>query len=143
MRKTLKQFIKFGIVGTSGLAIGLGIINITMILGTSFIFANTIAFFIAATWNFLLNRRFTFEKNSINSFSRQWIQFIASSSFGVVCNWIVSFSLYYNVPLFKKHYNLPALIGVLVGCMVNFICSKFFIFTSSSSLKQQEANNLV
>lgn len=132
MTNTLKQFIKFGIIGASGLGVGLGTINIMMLFDTGFVAANILAFIIAATWNFFLNRKFTFGSDSNKSLVKQWIQFLASCSLGAAANWAISFSLYYSIPHLEKHYNIPALIGVTVGCIANFMCSKYLVFSTNA-----------
>ena len=96
-----------------------------------FVVANVLAFFVAVTWNFFLNRRFTFKKDAHNHLSLQWIMFAGSCALGTACNWAVSFSLYYNVTLFKTHYNLAIICGVAVGYLVNFTCAKYAVFKTT------------
>lgn len=129
---TTKQFIKFGLVGLSGIVVGLSIINLFMLLWHNFPLANIIAFFVAVTWNFILNRKFTFEKVE-KPFPRQWGEFVISCLYGTIVNWMISMGLYYSLPFFYKHYNLAAIIGVSVGAFFNFMASKMYVFRKYSS----------
>lgn len=127
---TIRQFLTFGLVGLSGLGVSLLIVNIVMACKGNFVLANVLAFFVAVTWNFFLNRRFTFEKNTHKHPALQWAMFVGSCAVGTACNWAVSFTLYYNTALFKTHYNLAVICGVAVGYIVNFICAKYVVFTA-------------
>ena len=126
--KTFKQFMVFGMIGATGMAVGIGVVNLVMFQYKNFVLANIIAFFIAATWNFVLNRRFTFKIPQNTPFLPQWAMFLGSCVLGTICNWSISFSLYYTVSLFKEHYNFALIIGVAVGCVANFACAKYFVF---------------
>jgi len=125
---TLWQFFKFGFVGITGLILGIAIINISMHIRENFVIANLISFPIAVTWNYALNRTFTFKQETNRSIITQWLMFIVSSIFGTIANWSVSFGLYYNILVFEKHYNLAVLFGVATGCVFNFIISKYIVF---------------
>ncbi|MCK5173521.1 MAG: GtrA family protein [Planctomycetes bacterium] len=126
--KTAKQFLTFGLIGGSGVVVAMAVINIMMAWLQSFLIANIAAFFVAVTWNFALNRRFTFKESTHRPVIQQWAMFIGSSTFGLASNWTVSFGLYYNIPLFKEHYNLAVLCGVAAGFLVNFVCAKHIVF---------------
>lgn len=126
--RTIREFISFGLVGLSGVGIGLAVMNAVMRLYPKFVVANVAAFFIAVTWNFLLNRRFTFCDSNHRSFFVLWSMFAGSSLVGAASNWAVSFSLYFNVEFFKQHYNLPAICGVAAGCIANFLLAKLIVF---------------
>ena len=130
--KTLRQFVACGLVGLSGVGVGLGMINLVMRLHPNFVLANVAAFFVAVTWNFLLNRRFTFRNANDKPIGVQWMLFVVSSLFGTAVNWAVSFTLYFRFAFFEQYYNLPALCGVAVGYTVNFILAKLIVFNRSS-----------
>ena len=127
-KKSIKQFIKFGLVGASGLGVGLAVINIIMRCYENFVIANIVAFVIAATWNFVLNHKFTFKNNVERHIVILWAMFIGSSLIGAFSNWAISFSLYYNLEIFKQHYNLAAVCGVIAGYLINFLFAKHIVF---------------
>ena len=129
-----RQLITFGGIGLSGVAVGLGTLNLCMILWRNFPVANMIAFLVAVTWNFFLNRRFTFKPVDKPLF-RQWLEFAIACLGGTVVNWIVSMSLYYNVSFFNAHYNFAALAGVAAGCLFNFTSSRLYVFKDTNTKK--------
>ena len=125
--QTIKQFIKFALVGLTGLFVGLSALNIGMLIFHNFLTANIIAFLLAVTWNFLLNHRFTFGKTDKHIF-RQWLEFTTACLAGAGVNWAISMTLYYSQDFFHSHYNLAALTGVAGGCMFNFISARYYVF---------------
>ena len=128
--QTLRQFLAFGLVGLSGLGVSLLVVNCIMAYKGNFILANILAFFFAVTWNFFLNRRFTFQTSKHGNLVLQWAMFAVSCALGTACNWAVSFALYYNTTLFAAHYNLAIICGVAVGYIVNFTFAKYAVFKS-------------
>lgn len=131
----LSQFIRFAAVGLSGLGVGLGAINLAMMAVHSFPAANVVAFLLAGSWNFALNRRFTFAHTN-KTLWRQWAQFMASCALGSLLNWAVSMGLYYGLEVFQRHYNLAAVLGVAAGCLANFLTCKRYVFTSGRAAVQ-------
>jgi putative flippase GtrA len=131
----LRQFVKFGLVGLSGVGVGLGVLNICMWIWTCFPVANVVAFLVAVSWNFLLNRHFTFERVHKPIF-RQWLEFIIACLGGAGVNWTVSMSLYYTISYFHQHYNYAALIGVGVSSLFNFMASRYYVFQKSKAVAE-------
>lgn len=136
--KILRQFLTFGVVGLSGLGISLIIVNVLMIYTGNFALANIVAFCIAMTWNFFLNRRFTFRESNSKSLFLQWSMFAGSCALGTACNWAVSFGLYYNTSIFATHYNLAIICGVAAGYIVNFTCAKYGVFKSQNDNQKEK-----
>ncbi len=124
---TLVQFTKFSLIGLSGMAVGLGALNLFMVIWRNFPMANVVAFFVAVTWNLLLNRRFTFAPTN-KSFSREWFEFVTACSLGAVLNWAISFSLYYTFSFFHEQFNYAAMIGVATAYLLNFTLSRLYVF---------------
>jgi len=122
-----RQFLSFGIVGLTGVVVGLGTLNICMLIWHNFPLANVAAFLVAVTWNFFLNRRFTFTPTDKVVF-RQWLEFITACLGGTLLNWIVSLTLYYSLVFFHYHYNFAAIIGIAVAALSNFTCSRLYVF---------------
>ncbi len=131
--QTLKQFLLFGMVGLSGLGVSLIIVNFVMAYKENFAIANILSFFFAVTWNYFLNRKFTFQAAQKRNLVIQWVMFACSSILGTACNWMVSFGLYYSTNLFAEHYSFAMVCGVAVGYIVNFICAKRTVFKSGNN----------
>ncbi len=126
--RTFGQFIKFGLVGTSGMVVAFLVINLVMLTIKDFIIANVIAFPVAVTWNFFWNRKFTFSQTGNPSLIKQWIMFVCASLVGLVGNWAIAFSLYFGLDIFRQHYNLAVICGVLAGYLLNFAIAKCIVF---------------
>ena len=127
--QSLAEFIKFGIVGGTGAIVNLATVIITFdLLEIPYMISLIIAFIIALTSNFLLNRKFTFVDANEGNFFKQYIAFSTTCIFGFCVNWGVSVSLFKTIPFFHKYYLLTTLIGIICGLVFNFIGSKFFVF---------------
>jgi putative flippase GtrA len=112
------------------MGVGLGVINLVMIGSDMFALANVLAFFVAVTWNFFLNRRYTFIPTN-KALWRQWFEFVVACLGGALLNWTVSMGLYYGLTFFTYHYNYAALLGVAVAAAMNFLSSKFYVFSKT------------
>lgn len=121
------QLLRFGLVGGSGTLVGLAAVNGVMLASGSFLLANGLAFFAAVTWNYMLNRRLTFERSD-RPLLGQWASFAAGSAAGAMVNWMVALPLYYSHPFFEHHYNLAVLIGVAAGAACNFLWARCIAF---------------
>lgn len=134
-RPVLRQFVMFCLVGLSGVGAGLGVLNLCMAVYPCFPAANVAAFLVAATWNFLLNRRFTFGPTD-KPFLRQWFQFLIASGGGAVLNWTVSMGLYYGLTFFRRHFNYAALLGITTACAANFLLSRSYVFRNTEHVRR-------
>jgi len=123
----LGQLFRFGLVGLSGLAVGLASLNLVMWVVPQFLVANIAAFFFASSWNFVCHRAWTFAPTH-RDWWRQWAEFLAGSLNTSILNWAVSCSLYYSFFFFETHYNLAAIAGAIVAAGANFLWAKFIVF---------------
>lgn len=136
--KSLSEFIKFSIVGVSGIIVNLATLYVFKKILTIYISAKydalpfkislVIAFLISLTTNFLLNRKFTFIQGTERHIFKQYVEFFIFALFAFVVNWFFSVYLYESYEYFTSNYMLAALLGILLGMMVNFFGSKFVVF---------------
>lgn len=140
--KTIMEFIKFCLIGGSGMVVDLAMVYLSMqilmvsgIISTSYRFrtARTIGFAFAVTSNFLLNRRFTFQGASRGNIRRQYLSFFIVSILGFIVNFSISVYLHEHIAFFNRYYLLAALMGILGGTLINFAGSKFFVFKQKQS----------
>lgn len=131
------EFIKFCLIGGTGMIVDLTFVFISMqifsnvvIIPQSFHFriARVIGFVFALTSNFLLNRRFTFAKANTGNIYRQYATFFIVSLIGFGVNWSISVYLNETTLFFNAHYLIAALMGILAGTLINFTGSKFIVF---------------
>ncbi|GAB2508386.1 GtrA-like protein [Corynebacterium atrinae] len=164
---TFRQFIMFGIVGGSGTVVNLLVVYLTKkisgwgwgisehdaflnLLGSSFhirwyhVFA-TIAFLVANTWNYQLNRSWTFRGYPRRSWWRGFFPFLLTGIGAFVVSQIVltllmnpTSPLTLPVDIFDDSTGLrtkfywASAISIIVAMPVNFMINKLWAFRGSS-----------
>lgn len=159
----LSQFIKFGIVGGSGTAVNLAIAALSKkiagwnggiheddiflnLLGTEFnirwyhVFL-TIAFLVANTWNYQLNRMWTFKGSVPRSWLRGFFPFLLTGIGAFLVSQVVATLLMNPTsPIalpenildgstgFRTKFYWATVISIVVAMPVNFLINKFWAF---------------
>ncbi len=119
------KFIKFGLVGFSGLFIDFGFTYICKErLKIPKYIANAIGFSLAASSNYFLNRIWTFHSHN-PEIMMEYSQFFAISLIGLIINTIV---LWILVSKFKKHFYLSKLFAIAVVTLWNFFANYWITF---------------
>ncbi len=122
------RFGQFCVVGTSGAVVDLFTYWVLLSLTVPIMLARAMAIWVAMTWNFWLNRRFTFSySRRWNAFS-QYFRFVATCLLGAVISWSVAMGLTELSGFFKGHVFLAAVCGILVGTICNFLSSLKWVF---------------
>lgn len=123
----LNQFLKFCIVGSTGIIVNMLIYSFLIFLGIHYIAAATFSFIGALTSNFFFNKIWTFKNFSFNiqTVIRQYIKFAFVCLGGYIINICVLYSLY-NYLNFNKI--IAQFIGILVATIGNFLGSKKWAF---------------
>lgn len=124
---TLARGVEFMFVGLSGAFVDLGVLSL-LLLAASFEIARPIAIFVAMTWNFFLNRAFTFAESRQNSVGKQYLGFVAACAFGAGANWFTSVLLTRSLTVFAEHPLMAASVGVLAGAVFNFLLCHALVF---------------
>src|SRR5690606_12438511 len=107
------RVLRFVLVGGSGMAVDLGLftcLGLVLPLGV----ARAVAIWGAMTWNYLLNRRFTFAACG-EAPLWQYALFCLSCSAGAGMNWCVSMGLCRTTELFQEWLALAAAVGAVAG----------------------------
>ncbi len=120
------QFFRFVIVGVIVFIINAVSVEL-MSAQVGPIYAQLVAFPMAATIAWWLNRRYTFGC-SARSRRQEWIRYIASNSIGWVVSNGVYFLLVLQSPLFYHHPFIAVAAGSVAGMFFNFYASKYFVF---------------
>ena len=121
----ISKFLKFGIVGCSGMIIDLGITYLCKeILRINKFISNGIGFILAATSNYFLNRIWTFNSQS-EEIGVQYIQFMIVSTIGLAIN---SLSLYFFNEKLKWTFYLSKLVAIGITTIWNFFGNLLFTF---------------
>ncbi|MDR0472088.1 MAG: glycosyltransferase family 2 protein [Treponema sp.] len=125
----IDQFIKFGMTG------GLGTITNLLLF---FTFADKISlpeipisivcFIIAGTQNYIINHKWTFLTNTVNSrlSVKKWLAFLSGSLVGLIVNIVVMQLMIINLDLPFKF--IAQACGIAAGMLINFFFSKFIVF---------------
>lgn len=123
--EVLIKFIKFGIVGMSGLIVDFGLTWISKEkLKIQKYIANAIGFSVAATSNYFLNRVWTFR--SINpEIAVEYSQFVMVSLIGLAIN---TFILWLILTRLKFNFYLSKLFAIIVVMLWNFFANLLFTF---------------
>ena len=123
-------FGQFALVGLSGMVIDLTVY--AMLMGwLSIETARGLAIWIAMTWNFFLNRNFTFSYARRSSLLRQYIGFCGSCLVGAVANWSTSVLLCTLNSFFAENKIWAAIAGVAAGTIFNFMLCRLVVFRDS------------
>ena len=121
----LLKFIKFGIVGFSGLFVDFGITYITKEwLKVPKYLANAIGFSVAASTNYILNRIWTFQSHD-PKIALEFSLFFGISFIGLGINTLI---LWILVSKFKLNFYLSKLFAIGVVTIWNFLANYFITF---------------
>lgn len=155
---TVRQFFKFGVVGGSGVLVNMLVVILLRRMyphyddpllglpGTDFNIRiyhvyMTIAFIVANTWNYQLNRWWTFRSKHLGSWWKSYIPFLASGVTSLLVSLLVStLMLNPTSPLalppevfddstgLRTRLYWANLTGTLIATPVNFVLSKLWVF---------------
>lgn len=119
------KFLKFGIVGCSGMIIDFGMTYICKeFFKLNKFISNAIGFILAATSNYFLNRVWTFESHS-EQIGTQYVQFMIVSTIGLGINSLVLYLL--NEKL-EWNFYLSKLFAIGITTIWNFFANLLFTF---------------
>jgi len=93
-RPTLRQFIKFGLVGGINTVLDFGVyLALTRWLDLHYLVANLVAFILAASSSFILNKYWTFRDNRLAGLTFQYLKFLIVSTVGAALTELTLFAL--------------------------------------------------
>lgn len=121
-----KQFLRFAAVGTVGFVIDAGLVEVlkgALGLGGS----QLVAFSVAATATWALNRQFTFG-SSTYPLHVEWFRYIASNLLGSAVNNAVYFWAVTQFAEASKHPVAAVAAGSIAGMFFNFAASRHIAF---------------
>jgi len=124
-KATLLKFIKFGVVGASGMVIDFSLTYLFKeIVKIQKYIANAIGFTAAATTNYFLNRLWTFH-NTDPQITIQFFKFFFICLIGLGINTVI---LYILVSKFKKNFYLSKLFAIAIVMIWNFGINYIYTF---------------
>jgi putative flippase GtrA len=126
-RRGVRQFVKFGIVGASGLVVNL--IVFTLLQKTTpwpFWLIFSIGFMVGGLSNYFLNRVWTFR--SEGHAAREGLQFLLVSFLALLLGNLTGWVL--KGPLAIHHDHTVWFLSTLSGMLLNFFANKYWTFRS-------------
>ena len=128
MRSPKAELVLFSLAGVAGFLVDAGIVWVFTRAGVDPFTAQAVAFTMAVTVTWLLNRRFTFAHHASPNWLREWLHYVAANSVGAVVNNGVYALLVMTVALFSKEPVLAVAAGSLAGLVFNFTASRTLVF---------------
>jgi len=121
----LWKFLKFGVVGFSGLFVDFGVTYICKeLLRIQKYISNSIGFTAAASTNYILNRIWTFQSKDPN-IALEYTEFLVISLIGLGIN---NFILWLILKRLKINFYLAKLFAIAVVTVWNFLANYFITF---------------
>ena len=127
--KQFHQLVQFGISGVAGFLVDAGIVALcTKTVGTRPIPAQAVAFSVAVTVTWLINRHWTFAEHASDKWLHEWIRYVAANSIGAAVNNSVYAILVLTAVTFSKDPVLAVAAGSVAGMVFNYSSSNFLVF---------------
>ncbi|MDA7527384.1 glycosyltransferase family 2 protein [bacterium] len=127
------RFLRFGLVGCSGVIVNLTALSMLLSTGLNTPVSIAAAIWVAMTWNFFLNRKFTFQDFVVGKLAHKYLQFCLASLTGAVVNWSVATYLWTSIPFFAGSPTTAGFVGIMAGMILNFTLCSRFVFRNKKS----------
>ena len=122
-----KTFIKFGIVGASGVVVNLGVFTLLLMAGVNKFLASPVAIEISIIWNFFLNNYWTFRWRKTEDRVRiKGLKFnlVSLLALGVSYGAFLAISIAFP----DLAPQIPQLIGIIPATLVNYLLNSYWTF---------------
>jgi dolichol-phosphate mannosyltransferase len=120
--------LQFCLVGLTGAFVDLSAYRFLLHFQTPIPLARGLAIWVAMTWNFFLNRNWTFRRSRDCGPWTQYLKYVSSSALGAVISWSTSMALTQLVSFFHAHLMPAAVLGIGAGTLTNFLLSSRWVF---------------
>ena len=122
---------QFLVVGGLGTVVNLAVLTLLVALGVGVKVSIGAAIAVSMVFNFVLNRRFTFDYARNGSIVKQFFGYVGACSLGALFNYLVTSELTAKFPVLYPQ--AAALAGIAVGVGVNFLVNRFAVFKPEAS----------
>ncbi len=96
--------------------------------------AGFLAIWLAITWNFILNRRLTFNDARRNStFLKQYGTYVLSNALALCVSFMLRLWLPSRFAFFDDHKLVAAFVGIVIATGISFNMTRYFVFASRKS----------
>lgn len=125
LKKDLNGFIRFAIVGSTGMIIDFSIVFfLKEVLGIDLYVSNSLSFTVSSLSNYVLNKIFTFRERLGFSYN-QFLKFFLISILGLILSTI---SIYMMCQFLQIGIYISKLLSILIVSMWNYSANKIFTF---------------
>jgi dolichol-phosphate mannosyltransferase len=114
------RFIKFNIVGLTGVFVNEGILMLLTSLGLYYIYSSIVAIETSIISNFLLNDIWTFKDRRSGHILKRLVKFNILMLVGLVINLLI---LYVLTDLASLHYTISNLFGIAIASIARYLMS--------------------
>ena len=126
----MNKFLKFALVGSIGFIVDAIILLVLVhIFDQTIIFSRIIAFFLAVFVTWIINRNFTFLRNTSYKKGKEYIYYLTIQTIGAILNLIIFIVLIDFVELFKNYLILPLGIASILVMFFNYFMIKNKIYS--------------
>ena len=132
---------QFLLVGGTGMAVDLACYVMLMSL-LPLTVARGLAIWVAMTWNFWLNRRFTFSFARRRALLPQYVMFCLTCGVGALVNWTTSIAVASLLTVFVGRPLSAAVVGIVVGSIFNFVLCNCAVFQRSKPVAAAAAPSI-
>ena len=128
--KTWKKLISFCTVGGFASLVEMGVFNIFYLFNDAFIASKIAGIFVALSFNFFANRRFTFSDHN-GKMKKQIPKFITVYVITIMVNLLVSKLMFNILPGGSLYSNIAAASGIIASIPISFFGSLKWTFKNN------------
>lgn len=121
------DFLRFGVVGLVGLAVDTATVY-ALRFSLGLYGAGAVAYVVAASGNWLLNRIWTFRGRGTGSAHVQWARFLVANALGFILNRGTYALVIALLPLAAEQPVIATASGAVAGMFVNFALTRRYVF---------------
>jgi putative flippase GtrA len=128
--KVAGQILRFGIVGGLGFLVDAGLLEVMLLLGLGYYGGRAVSFLAAATATWILNRSFTFRRETRSGMpaAGEWLTYLVLMVVGGVVNYgIYALAVELSEPV-RRYPVLGVALGSIAGMAINFWTAKTMVF---------------
>ena len=122
------RFIRFGITGTVGFLVDVGVLYLGLHAGLGYFYGRAISFLCAVVVTWQLNRRFTFLPVRQATASVQATRYLAAMCLGGIVNYVTYTTIVLFAPKITYLPFFAVAAGSVAGMFLNFYTAKRWVF---------------